>query len=88
MQQSLNEPLFKPFWEKFFADDLRCFVMYHDYWIKKARESNIPVYFFRFEELLITPEPVLKDMFRFILGVRDIDGTIIEKRIKDVIRNG
>jgi hypothetical protein len=34
------------------------------------------------------PEPILKDMFRFILGEENIDGTIIEQRIRDTIKGG
>ena len=40
--------------------------------------SEIPIYFFRFEDLLIKPEQTLKDMFKFILAEENIDGTIIE----------
>jgi hypothetical protein len=36
----------------------------------------------------MNPEPVLKDMFRFILAEENLENTIIEKRIKDVVGNG
>ena len=45
------------------------------------KTKEIPIFFFRFEDLLVNPEIVLKDMFRFILAKKDIDGTIAEKRI-------
>ena len=56
--------------------------------MEKARTTNIPIYFFRFEDLLITPEPVLKNMFCHILGAENLDGTIAERRIRDVIKTG
>mmetsp|Transcript_10067 Transcript_10067/g.16976 ORF Transcript_10067/g.16976 Transcript_10067/m.16976 type:complete len:107 (-) Transcript_10067:357-677(-) len=43
---------------------------------------------FRFEDLLLQPEKVLKDMFRFILAEKDLDNTVIEQRIRDVISGG
>ena len=67
---------------------MKCYSNWHNFWIEKAHEGKIPIFFFRFEDLLVTPEPVLKDMFRFILGKEDISNTLIEKRIKDVIATG
>jgi hypothetical protein len=61
---------------------------WHDYWMEKVKQSKVPIYFFRFEDLLLNPEPILKDIFKFILAERDIDGTVIEKRIRDVIKTG
>ena len=78
----------KEFWDHFYDTDVKCWVDWHDFWLKKAREQSIPVYFFRFEDLLITPQPVLKDMFKFILAEKDLDDSVIEKRIKDVIETG
>eukprot|EP00356_Strombidium_inclinatum_P005005 CAMPEP_0170501540 /NCGR_PEP_ID=MMETSP0208-20121228/38610_1 /TAXON_ID=197538 /ORGANISM="Strombidium inclinatum, Strain S3" /LENGTH=165 /DNA_ID=CAMNT_0010780145 /DNA_START=963 /DNA_END=1457 /DNA_ORIENTATION=+ len=36
----------------------------------------------------MNPERVLLEMFKFILAERDLSGTIIEKRIKDVLNQG
>lgn len=54
----------------------------------KVKTSSIPIYFFRFEDLLIQPQNILMDMFRFILAEKDLDGKMIEQRIKDVISKG
>ena len=62
---------------------------WHDFWMDKVKRSNIPIFFFRFEDLLLQPEAVLKDMFQFILGEKKgLDNTIMEKRIRDVINTG
>lgn len=56
--------------------------------MEKAQTSSVPIFFFRFEDLLQQPEIVLKDIFKFVLKKSDIDGTVIEKRIKDTISAG
>ena len=55
---------------------------------QKHKKEPYQYFFFRFEDLLMNPEPVLKDMFRFILAEENLENTIIEKRIKDVVGNG
>ena len=71
-------PEVKQYWDVWFESDVKMWVEWHEYWLKIARESKIPVYFFRFEDLLIQPEGILKNMFKFILAREDIDGTVIE----------
>lgn len=51
---------------------------WHDYWLAKIKDSSIPIYFFRFEDLLMKPEPILKEMFKYILATPDLDGTVME----------
>ena len=48
----------------------------------------MPVYFFRYEDLVTDPASVLSKMFAFVLGVPDIEGTFIEKRMMEVISTG
>ena len=81
-------PEFDEYWSVFFWDSVNLWFKYHDYWMEKIKNQEIPIFIFRFEDLLVTPEKVLKDMFRFILAKKDIDGCIIEQRIRDVISGG
>lgn len=53
-----------------------------------AENTDKPVYFFRFEDILTNPEAELRNLFKFILGVESIDGTVVEQRIKDVMAMG
>ena len=53
------------------------------YWIQIADSGRIPVYFIRFEDLKRHPEKVLKELMQFLLEVDSIEGTYIEKRIRD-----
>lgn len=76
------------YWDRFFESDVRMWVEWHDFWMDRIRASQVPVFLFRFEDLLLNPEPVLKDMFRFILAKESIDGTVIEQRIRETISGG
>lgn len=58
---------------------------FHNYWISKAKESALPIYFCRYEDLMAKPEREISDVFRFMLGVQDIEGTYVQKRIREVV---
>ena len=43
------------------------------------RESvKIPTFYLRYEDLVLDPEPVLIDLFCFLLDVASISGTVVE----------
>lgn len=50
--------------------------------------KEIPLYIFRYEDLVNDPEPALKECFKFLLNVTSIEGTVVEKRIQDICANG
>ena len=87
-REDIHDPPVKPFWDMFFESDLRMWKEWHDFWMDKVKNTDIPIYFFRFEDLLLNPEPILKDMFKFILAEPNVDGAVIETRIQDVIKTG
>ena len=66
------------YWDSWFESEVKMWVEWHEYWMKKAANSSIPIYFFRFEDLLLSPEGILKNMFKFILAKEDLDGSVIE----------
>jgi len=39
---------------------------WHNYWIEKAENQEVPVFFVRFEDLLKEPEHNLKQIFQFV----------------------
>ena len=49
--------------------------------------ADVPV-LFRFEDILANPEEELQNLFKFILGLESIEGTVLEKRITDVMALG
>ena len=59
----INEPNIAPFWDHFFESDVEQWFQWHTFWMDKIENSDIPIYFFRFEDLLLDPEPVLKEIF-------------------------
>ena len=46
------------------------------------RQRGYPMFFIRFEDLKSDPYPILKSLFKFLLDVDDISGTVLEKRIE------
>ena len=59
----------------------------HDY-ITNTLSNKIPTYIFRYEDLVLDPEPVLLECFRFLLDVHSLEGTVIEARIKAISKQG
>ena len=49
---------------------------------------KIPTYFMRYEDLKMNPEPVLDGLFRFLLDVESIEGTVVKSRIQEVTSSG
>jgi len=43
--------------------------------------KDIPTYYCRYEDLRNDPVPILNELFRFILDVPSLEGTVVEKRI-------
>ena len=39
--------------------------------------KQIPTYIVRYEDLLTDPEPILDELFRFLLDVDSIEGTVV-----------
>ena len=52
------------------------------------RETNIPIIFLKFEELLQHPKESLTKVFMLLLNKNDLSGTVIENRIHEVLQLG
>ena len=59
----------------------------HTY-VLEAIASEIPTYFIRYEDLKDNPVPVLTDLFKFLLDVESLDGTVCQRRIREVTQSG
>lgn len=77
------------YWKFFYKKVIDSWVQWHHYWIKQA-EMGKPVFFFRFEDILDSPKQHLRNLMGFILGMTDeeMNGTVIERRIEEVIALG
>ena len=53
---------------------------YHDR-VFKDMINKVPVFFLRYEDLVLDPESTLKELFCFILNKKSISGLNIERRI-------
>lgn len=54
---------------------------FYKYWIK----APIPCYLVKYEELLEQPENILKDLCRFLLGIKSIEETKLDYAIKKTV---
>ena len=48
--------------------------------------KEVPTYVFRYEDLVTDPGPALHECFRFLLNVPTLEGTVVEARIKEVVK--
>jgi len=55
---------------------------YHQYWVDLAKNKSLPIYFLRFEDIMKDKKKYLCEAYSFLLGVEDISGTYLEKRIE------
>ena len=55
---------------------------FYKYWIN----APIPCYIVKYEELIEDPENILKDLSRFMLGIKSIEETKLDYSIKRVIK--
>lgn len=49
--------------------------------MEKAETQELPVYFFRYEDMLANPKETLEGIFAFLLEEKSVAGMLIEKRI-------
>lgn len=80
-------------WDWFVQRDIKTWHDFNEYWIRMAQGAKnsgkgIPVYFFRFEDLVANPYQIAKEVMAFVLGVTSIQGTYLDHRIRQVISQG
>ena len=61
---------------------------YFKFYLDIAEKFKIPVHFVRYEDLVDDKYNVLIQLFKFILGVDSLTGTVIEQRIKEYVDLG
>ena len=85
--QLLEEPL-RELWMRFQGYATKTYKRWYDHWISVAESEARPVYFFRFEDVLDNPKRELTGIFKFILGMESLEGTVIERRIEEITSLG
>ena len=86
-EKLIEDPVW-PYWQQFAKQCAKAWNIWHNHWLQVAENSERPVYFFRFEDVLKNPREELRNLMMFILGIDDLDGTVIEKRIDEVLALG
>lgn len=76
------------FFDAFFREALAEIKDYMEDMMQEIKSRNVPCVFLKFEELRNEPRESLREVFSFLLDIDDITGTVIEKRIDDVIAMG
>lgn len=46
------------------------------------------MFFFRYEDMLTKPKETLLEIFSYLLEKRDLSGTYVKQRIKDILSKG
>ena len=87
MPTELIHEQFPDWWDKWVKDMAEMIRFNHDY-ITNTLSAQIPTYIFRYEDLVLDPEPVLLECFRFLLDVHSLEGTVVEQRIKNISQQG
>lgn len=69
---------FKSLWEQFVEDETGVWDKFHHFWLR----CPLPVYIVRYEDLLNYPHETLLNLFKFLLNVRLLKGTLIDQTIR------
>jgi len=75
-------------WENIVKNEVVAWRNYHLYWLKQAQDRNIPIYFFRYEDMLGSTFFIMKELFAFILEMKRVEGTFIGHLIDENIARG
>ena len=65
-------------WAEFIQQEITVWKDFHDFWLK----AKTPCHIIRYEDIVLDPVPTLKELMKFILNVRTVEKTRIEKYIE------
>ncbi|CDW75049.1 fbox domain containing protein [Stylonychia lemnae] len=72
------------FW-KFAQSNLIAYLQHTKSLIKECQDEGVQLYFIRYEDLLENPSKTLHYLFKFLINVDDIEGTLLQSRIEKAI---
>ena len=58
---------------------------FYEYYLNIAKNKKIPIYFFRYEDIVADPSKILREIFEFSLNVESLEGTYLKKRLDEVM---
>ena len=50
-------------WEMHVKHEVKIWKMWHNHWIEKAKKMQVPIYFFRYEDMMRDPKEILTKIF-------------------------
>ena len=53
----------------------------------KQASRKVPTFFVRYEDLILKPQIVLEEVFKFLLDVNTLSGSLVEARIKNAVQD-
>ena len=68
--------------------EIDIWIDYHYYWIRKAKDNDFPVYFFRYEDMITNPKEAMEEFFACILDVQNVENTVCQKLIEENLSKG
>lgn len=74
-------------WDGFVKAHVENIKKYHDI-VLDNRTKQVPHYFIRYEDLYTNPQEILEKVFCFFLELESIEGTNLQRRIKEVVTLG
>jgi len=85
-REKINEE-FPDYWNTWIENNSKALQHFHTVMTKNCA-SAIPTYFLTYEDLKTNPEPVVLEMFQFLLDLPSLEGTVVEAKIKAICSNG
>jgi len=82
------EKEYPEWWDWWVRDCTKHFKNWFKVVMHDAKMRQVPTLFVRFEDLNNNPEPELRNIMRFLTGLKDLDGTNAERRVKEVMAKG
>ena len=70
----------KDTWNEFVASSIDTFRLFHEFWL--AESKKLPVFWLRYEDLMLRPEEELTKLFCFLLNTKSIEGTVVQAKIR------
>ena len=75
---------YKKQWEQWVENEITVWRDFHNAWMKQ----DIPIHIVRYEDLVARPNEVMPELVKFVMGVDDISGTIIESYVNIACAQG
>ena len=86
---SVPEEVYEKFadvWNFVVEENAKYIQKFFEFWMNQSK--TIPVYFVRYEDLMLNREETLRKLLCFMLNTKSIEGTLTEALIKRAISEG